>query len=115
MVGRFSIEVNGVEAESFFVGDRNSSDHRSNEYMAAMQLNNAYAVTTVRAISILEPDFGGANAQKTLTFIGWETDGRYEYIREPFGEGDFTVVCVVAVVLVAAVVVVVRGRGGQNP
>ena len=41
------------------------------------------AVTTVRAISILEPDFGGANAQRTLTFIGWETDGRCgNHLRE---------------------------------
>ena len=45
MVGRFSIEVNGVEAESFFVGDRNTSDHRSNEYMAAMQVGRDSPMT----------------------------------------------------------------------
>lgn len=78
MVGRFSVEANGVEASSFFVGASKCDEklQTCNEYLAAQELNGAGVKnTTIRAISILEPAFGGAGKGKTLTFYGWKTDG----------------------------------------
>jgi hypothetical protein len=78
MVGRFSVEANGVEASSFFVGASQCDEklQACNEYLAAQELNGAGVKnTTIRAISILEPAFGGAGTGKTLTFYGWKTDG----------------------------------------
>ena len=71
MVGRFSVEANDVEVTSFFVG---ASGDTSNEYWAGQELKDA-SQFTIRATSILEPSFGGAAPGKTLTFLGWKTDG----------------------------------------
>ena len=81
MVGRFSIEANDVEVSSFFVGGPADT---SNEYLAGQELTEkAGPNTTIRAISILEPAFGGANPSKTLTFLGWRTDGNVRPASPP--------------------------------
>lgn len=75
-LGRISVEANGFESTTFFVGGGNPQL----EFLAARDL---YGDTTLRAINILEPSFGAAPAGTTdvpfpvgsLTFLGWKTDG----------------------------------------
>ena len=102
ITGRFSIEVNGLEVTSVWVGADNAPQNRnpnntvvlSKEYPVADALRSGNANTgdknnvTVRAILVLEPAFTGAapgggweanaprpSLQKMFTFIGWKTDG----------------------------------------
>ncbi len=77
MVGRFSIEANGVEVSLIAVGGCDTpgvcDSSETTEFLVAQDLKGN---TTIRVISILEPAFGNAGPTSTLTFLGWKTDGK---------------------------------------
>ena len=73
MLGRIVVEAGGLEVSSFYVGGGNgATTYLDNVYFGAYDL---YGTTNIRVISVLEPSFGGANANAFLTFVGFLTDG----------------------------------------
>ena len=81
ILGRFSVEVNGLEVTTLYVGGgkgRTSGENTTflgTEYVVVDGLARTNNVT-VRVINILEPQFTGAGVDATFTLLGWKTDGK---------------------------------------